>query len=78
MPSEQEWKDTLPEQLLAAIDKPNNGLLIVELSPNENRELNKWIKTLTFGQLMNTSEVAFDAILKLMKATNTKTEVTDT
>jgi len=49
---------TLPTQveLKAAIDKPNNGLLMVELSPIEALELRDYIKTLTMGDLVQATE----------------------
>ena len=49
---------TLPTQaeMETALDKPNNGLLMVELSPVEAIELRDYIYTLTFGDLTDATD----------------------
>lgn len=48
----------LPTQaeIEAVLNEPNNGLLMVELSPVEAIELRDYIKTLTFGDLTNATD----------------------
>lgn len=49
---------SLPTQaeLEATLDKPNNGLLMVELSPIEAVELRDYICQLTFGDLTDATD----------------------
>ena len=63
-------KTTLPSQeaMEEVLDKPDNGLLIVELSQIEAKQLRGWLHLITMGELIDAPEHVGAALHKVYKA----------
>ncbi|MCK5644185.1 MAG: hypothetical protein KAJ19_25525 [Gammaproteobacteria bacterium] len=74
-------RKTLPEDLIAeivsALDKPDNGILIVELKNIEAKQLYDYIKRLTFGDLAAEGDYVPAALHKILQSLLTEHQVVE-
>ena len=68
MPNQDEWKGALPtyDEMLEVINKPDNGLLMVELTPSEAEAVHKFIATITLASCRTDGEAT--GLYKILQA----------